>query len=287
MEFRPGINPSFFLEKVVCVAPLGYDLREGNRMLFLYGLNEQTWKRWRTFADQCRRRLTEQQISPGDPGTILKDVNTLLEFIGPDGIVTQSRNASLPSELLPELNAKASHPIHLALKRPLLRDYPNLAGVFVLLRVMDLLQMKGNRLAVCPAAWGVWRNLNSTEQYFALLEALLFQAQSSVLGATPNHREEPQAFETSTAFLGQLSERWRQFDHYESVSVLGPQGELPTVASVCTAATGADRNSARGIRGAATAGLGRAWLAGWRRQAHPLGYGGHLGFAGHPEKSAG
>jgi hypothetical protein len=28
--------------------------------------------------------------------------------------------------------------------------------------------------------------------------------------------------------LGQLSERWRQFDHYESVRILGPQGELPT-----------------------------------------------------------
>jgi hypothetical protein len=27
-------------------------------------------------------------------------------------------------------------------------------------------------------------------------------------------------------FLGELSDRWRSFDHYESVSVLGPQGEL-------------------------------------------------------------
>ena len=77
----------------------------------------------------------------------------MLEFVGPGGIVTKSRNASLPSELLPELNAKVSHPIQLALKRALLRDYPNLAGIFILLRVMDLLQMKGNRLAVCPRRW--------------------------------------------------------------------------------------------------------------------------------------
>ena len=149
-----------------------------------------------------------------------------MEFVGPDGIVTQSENASLPSKLLPELNAKASPPIELSLKRPLLRDYPNLAGIFVLLRVMDLLQMKGNRLAVCPAAWGGWRDMNFTEQYFTLLEALLFQAQSSVLGAKHNRLEEPQAFETSTFFWGQLSERWRQFDQYESIHVLGPQGQL-------------------------------------------------------------
>jgi len=150
----------------------------------------------------------------------------LLEFVGLGGIATQSRNASLPSKLLPELNAKTSHPIQLSLKRPLLRDYPNLAGVFILLRVLDLLQMKGKRLSVHPAAWEAWRGLNCTEQYFTLLEALLFQAQSSVLGGRANRCEAPEAFQTSTFFLGQLSERWREFDYYESVSVFGPQGEL-------------------------------------------------------------
>jgi hypothetical protein len=197
-------------------------------MFFLYDLNQQTWKRWRNLADQCQRRLAEQQISPEDPGSILNDVKMLLEFVGPRGMVTKSRNASLPSALLPELNTKTCHPIQLDLKRPLLRDYPNLAGIFVLLRVMGLLQMKGNRLAVCPAAWDLWRSLNFTGQYFALLEALLFQAQSSVLEDRCNRREEMPAFETATLFLGQLSERWRNFDYYESVRYFGPQGELPS-----------------------------------------------------------
>lgn len=132
-------------------------------MLSLYHFDSKTWKRWHALADQCQRRLTEQQISPGDPGSILKDVNTFLEFIGPGGIVTRSRNACLPSQLLPELNAKAGHPIQLPLKRPLLRDYPNLAGIFILLRLLDLLQMTDNRLAVRPVAWDVWRGLNFTE----------------------------------------------------------------------------------------------------------------------------
>ncbi|HEX9048888.1 MAG TPA: hypothetical protein VF988_17820 [Verrucomicrobiae bacterium] len=197
-------------------------------MFSLYGLNQKTRKRWQTLADQCQRHLAEQKISPAQPGTILKDVGMLLEFIGLDGILTKSRNASLPAELLPELNVKTSHPVQLCLKRALLRDYPNLAGIFVLLRVMGLLQMQGNRLVVCPAAWDLWRNLNFTEQYFALLEALLFLAESSVLTDQPNRREEVPAFETAAAFLGQLSERWRNFDHYESVRLLGPQGELPT-----------------------------------------------------------
>jgi hypothetical protein len=47
-----------------------------------------------------------------------------------------------------------------------------------------------------------------------------------VLGG-PRTREEAQAFETTVSFLGQLTDRWRNFDHYESVRKLGPQGELP------------------------------------------------------------
>ncbi len=195
-------------------------------MLYLSGLEPKSWKRWRSLADQCQRRLTEQQIAFGDPGTILKDVDTLLGFVGRGGIATKSRNASLPSELLPDLNAKVSHPIQLALKRALLRDYPNLAGIFILTRIMDLLQMKGNRLVVCPAALEFWRSLNVTEQYFAMLEALLFQAQSTVLGGE-NTREDPQSIEAIAVFLDQLSDRWRNFDHYESVRHLGPRGELP------------------------------------------------------------
>ena len=141
---------------------------------------------------------------------ILKDVDTLLEFVGPGGIVTKSRNATLPSERLPELNAKVSHPVQLALKRALLRDYPNLAGVFILLRVMDLLQMKGNRLVVCPEALEFWRRLNFAEQYFALLEALLFQAQSAVLGGEST-REDPAGLRIDCGVFGPTERSLAQF----------------------------------------------------------------------------
>ena len=191
-----------------------------------YGLEAKSWKRWQSLAGECQRRLTGCQIAVGNPGAILKDIDTLLEFVGPGGIVTKSRNASLPSESLTELNAKVSHPVQLALKRALLRDYPNLAGIFILTRVMDLLQMKGHRLMVCPEALDFWRSLNATEQYFALLEALLFQAQSEVLGGERT-REQPQSAELTVFFLGQLSDRWRDFDHYESVRLFGPRGEFP------------------------------------------------------------
>jgi hypothetical protein len=195
-------------------------------MLRLYGLEQRMWKRWEAMAARCKEKLTGQQITVGDPGTILKDVETLIEFVGPEGVVTKGRNANLPIDRLPELNRRVGHPIQLNLRRALLRDYPNLSGIFILLRVMELLQVNGSRLIVCPSALDLWRGLNPAEQYFGLLEALLFQAQSSVMGGERT-REEAQAFSTTAKFLGQLSERWCNFDYYESASTLGPHGELP------------------------------------------------------------
>jgi len=194
-------------------------------MFSLYGFDSKTWKRWQAIAEQCRRLLTEQPITPAGPGSILKDVESFLEFVGTKGIVTKSRNNTLPGGRLVELNQKSSCPIELTLKRALLRDYPNLAGIFVLLRVMDLLQVKGPRLTVCPKALEFWQGLNCTEQYFALLEALLFQAQPSVL-ANERRFEETPGFDLIPMFLAQLSDRWRSFDRYESISYFGPKGDL-------------------------------------------------------------
>ena len=173
-------------------------------MLSRYTLDRKSAKRWQTLAEPCQRFLKEQQITTESPGTILRDVATLIEFVGSGGIVTKGRNANLPIGCLPELNRRTSYPIQPGLKRALLRDYPNVAGTFILLRVMDLLQARGNRLVVWPATFEFWRRLNPAEQYFALLEALLVQAQTSVLGGEIRSQA-AQEFRTAAVFLGQSS----------------------------------------------------------------------------------
>jgi hypothetical protein len=196
-------------------------------MVFPFDLDTRFEKRWQALADQSRTRLAAQQIAAGEPGTILKDVDVIIQFIGPEGIATRSRNAAFPAERLAELDAKVGHQIELSLKRPLLRDYPNLAGLFILMRAMDLLRMKGNRLVLCPAALATWRGLNATEQYFALMEALLFHADSSILGGHRSRRQEGPAFQLVSFFLATLSDRWRDFNGYETIYFLGPTGEIP------------------------------------------------------------
>src|ERR1051326_264005 len=93
-------------------------------------------------SDSGRQLLASQQFSADGPGTIVRDFEILIEFVSERGISTGSKQGNLPAEVLPELNSRLGAPIELTLKRPLLRDYPNVGGVYVLLRVMDLLRGK-------------------------------------------------------------------------------------------------------------------------------------------------
>ena len=164
-------------------------------------------------AARSRELLATQVIGPGGPGTILRDIETLLGFIGERGLVTKSRSGNLPTEVLPMLNARLAPPVELDQTRPLLRDYPNIAGPFVLLRVMGLVVVDGKRLQLDAAALAAWRGLNPVEQYFALLEAWLLRADAAVLGGAEDRRTEQ--FRDNLQFLVKLTtSRWTTFDVY-------------------------------------------------------------------------
>ncbi len=162
-------------------------------------------------SDASRQFLREQNISADGPGTILRDVETLIEFIGEAGLVTKSKQGNLPSETLAELNTRLAAPIENCLKRPLLRDYPNIGGIYVLLRVMALARSEGTRLRIDTEILAVWRGLNPAEQYFALVEAWLFQADAAVLGASDRRRQ--CQFVENVIFLAEFKEsNWKNFD---------------------------------------------------------------------------
>ena len=164
-------------------------------------------------AARSRELLATQAITADGPGTILRDVETLLDFIGQRGLVTKSRQGNLPTEVLAELNARLTPPVELDQTRPLLRDYPNVAGPFVLLRVMGLVVVEGKKLRIDAVALAAWRGLNPVEQYFALLEAWLFWADAAVLGGAENRRTEQ--YRDNLQFLVKLTtSRWTTFDVY-------------------------------------------------------------------------
>jgi len=159
-------------------------------------------------AEECRELLSQQQITVSSPGSILRDVQAMLDFIGTDGLESKSQQGNLPPAALPELNRRLSQPIELSLNRALLRDYPNLAGVYILLRVMDLVRAGEGRVYVCEETRQRWAGLNPTEQYFALLEAWLIHAEENVLGGSRSRFQEQ--FWRNFAFLdGEAAARWK------------------------------------------------------------------------------
>jgi Plasmid pRiA4b ORF-3-like protein len=163
-------------------------------------------------AAQSRQVLQAQEISTTAPGTILGDVQTMIDLIGATGLPTQSKHGSLPNAALAEMNRRLSAPIEVPLSRPLLRDYPNIAGVYVLLRVMDLARNDRARLCLNPQALSYWNDLNPAEKYFALLEAWLLFAEDAVLGGSAWTVFEQ--FDSNLSFLSRhvTCRSWKTFD---------------------------------------------------------------------------
>jgi len=165
---------------------------------------------------QCRTMLSDQPISELGPGTIIRDVETLLKFIGCDGLSTGSKRGNLPSSALSELNTRLSDSIDLSLRRPLLKNYPNIAGPYILCRVMDLIQIDGSRIRIRDDQFDSWNRLNITEKYFSLIEAWLIHGNDDVLGGEMRRREPNQQFNSNLDFLARnlSSSHWTSFDEW-------------------------------------------------------------------------
>ena len=83
---------------------------------------------------QC---LKNQTFSDNEPGTLLKDFSTLLDFIGPTGIPVSGKNHLIAIKLLP-LNQLMTNPLDAKLKRPQQKSFPHINGLYLLLRASGL-----------------------------------------------------------------------------------------------------------------------------------------------------
>ncbi len=131
--------------------------------------------------------LREQVIDANQPGPVLRDFRTVLDFVGTKGVKAAGKYNLLPIESIQELNSKLSRPLLLGtMKRPLLRSHPYLQGLNLLLRASGLSRVEGRgekaRLLVAPDRLAQWDQLNATEQYFNLLEAWLLGGEPEMVG---------------------------------------------------------------------------------------------------------
>lgn len=139
--------------------------------------------------------LSEDQISTfkkmlidsENPGSILRDFETCLEFIRNEGGIPASGKHNLFAiSLLPELNDKMSHPIKIDMTRPQQKSYPNINGLYLLLRTTGLIFVKqtGKKqlLVLDEQLLDSWKALNLTERYFSLLRAWFWYGNEETVG---------------------------------------------------------------------------------------------------------
>lgn len=140
-----------------------------------------------TLRSTSFEHLSNQVIDESGPGTVLRDFETLLEFVGLEGVRSTGKYHLLPLNRLFELDERLTHPLRPRLQRPKQQSFPHINGLYLLLRATELgvpqgLGKRTGKLLLAPAVLECWRTLNATERYFNLLEAWLRHASWEMVG---------------------------------------------------------------------------------------------------------
>ncbi|MDD5323416.1 MAG: hypothetical protein PHD43_22985 [Methylococcales bacterium] len=132
---------------------------------------------------QC---LKSQIFNDKEPGTLLKDFSTLLDFIGSTGIPVSGKNHLIAIKLLPQLNQLISHPLDMKLKRLQQKSFPHINGLYLLLRASGLTQIalekKETKLMLDNKVLADWKSMNQTERYFALFHTWWLRGSAEIIG---------------------------------------------------------------------------------------------------------
>jgi len=130
--------------------------------------------------------LTQQVFSGTEPGTLLQDFDTLLEFIGEAGVAVSEKTQLLAQTKLPELNRLLTHPLDVKLKRPVQKSFPHINGLYLLLRSSGLSYIvpdgKKTKLMLHENVLADWKTLAPAERYFSLLQAFCYRADARSIG---------------------------------------------------------------------------------------------------------
>jgi hypothetical protein len=138
------------------------------------------------FTEEDKRTLRALRVDENGPGTIVHDFEALISFARGRDVPVSKVNQVPSRTLLPQINALMARQIEVRLKRPMIKSYPHIEGLYLLLRATGLGQVGGTRtkpvLLIDQALYDAWSALNPTERYFTLLETWLLRADSGIVG---------------------------------------------------------------------------------------------------------
>jgi hypothetical protein len=138
------------------------------------------------WTGEHERTLRALAVDEDGPGAVLHDFQMLLSYVRERELPVSKAHQLPPLQALPEINARLAHPVTLGLKRPQLKSYPHIQGLYLLLRASGLGCIRGAPpkpvLAINEVVYNSWSGLNPTEHYFTLLETWLLRGYPEIAG---------------------------------------------------------------------------------------------------------
>ena len=147
--------------------------------------------------------LRRQMITEMSPGPIVHDMQVLLDRLHGEGVPVAGAHRMLPMGLLGELNEHMAAPFRVTMKRPQLRSFPNLQGLFMVARAAGLVTVREGKTAqllVDSEVLEQWRAMNDVEKYFTLLEAWLAYSDPEVIGERTGGLSQDFVFDVANLF---------------------------------------------------------------------------------------
>ena len=112
--------------------------------------------------------------------TIVENINRIISHIRNNTVLATKNNYYFAIKNIKELNDILVNPIDIISARPVQKTYPNINGIYLLLRSMGILRFEVSKknivMKIDEELFKNWENLNKTEQYFTLLEIWLIHS---------------------------------------------------------------------------------------------------------------
>ena len=119
--------------------------------------------------------LEKQEITREASAPLLRDVDTMLDLVGEEGLRVSESRGAIYARRLPEINERLTHSLTADYERLTQKAFPTIAGLNLLLQAAALVRIDRTgthpRMVCNEDIVASWHALTSTEQYMSLLEA--------------------------------------------------------------------------------------------------------------------
>ncbi len=125
-------------------------------------------------------KLGKKEITLKNNQTIIENINRIINHIQNNKILATKGKRHFGLKHIKEINNILVNPLDIISTRPTQKSYPNINGLYLILRAMGIIQFKFSKkeivMQIDKELLKNWQSLNETEQYFMLLEFWLFHS---------------------------------------------------------------------------------------------------------------